>query len=441
MSQDENLTTSPEEEHDNLAELDGIGERYAAALAKAGVNSFSDLIKHTPKTLSEALRERAGVRISEKRIDSQNWIGQARQALGRKTLPIVSLPSTEEKSEEAQDPWEEHSTFQITFETRKLNGEQVWQTRVYDDRSGDEVPLLGVDMDAWANWILERAGFPTLTQEAKTETKGELEALQTDSERLQNERDALSRSLAVAEEQARQAKLQAETLERALQVTKGELETARTEAAQAKAEAESSAQSLKSMTQQAQAQIDAAFRVAVAAQGRQRPPEPAELESLETETQAPKSTAPATKRQQVAETSGKPSIAAGRSHLQVRIENVVVEGGDLPALRTGHVSFVIEGRQAPMVTRLAPCCVIEIRGVNPQGNTSILLARLEEPLSPNQFAYDVPFRLQDLKPGSYAVHTKLWLATPSGVITAVHQGNTIVQQSIAPSTSVKTTCS
>jgi hypothetical protein len=433
MSQEEN-THVPGEEYDDLSELDGIGERYAAALAEAGIKSFSDLIKYTPKTLSETLKERANVRISEKRIDTENWIGQARQALGRKKLPVVGLPASDEKVKDTEDKWTERGMFQITFESRKLNGEEVLQTRVYDDRSGDETALSGIDPDAWVNWILERTGLHVMTPKAQNEIQSEGAAAQTINEQLQSERDALKLSLSAAQAEAEKTQTRIVALEQ-------ELAAARAEVAEARAAAESKARSLDSVTQQAQAQLDAAFRALAAAQAGSRPSAAVEArgQAINATIQTQKSPPIAWVAQQN-HTPKKPPISvpvAPKPDLQIKIQNVTVEDKDSPQPREGRISFVIEGNGALLATRLMSSCIIEVRGVDQQGSSSTVLARIEEQLSPDKLQYDVPFTLQVPRPGTFKLHTNLRLKSAGGVVvTAGHEGRTIVQQSvIAPSSS------
>ncbi|MBZ0294208.1 MAG: hypothetical protein K8L99_16720 [Anaerolineae bacterium] len=418
MSQDEHTNYAPDAGNDNLAELDGIGERYAAALAQVGIHSFRDLIKYTPKTLSEVLKAQAGVKISEKRIDTENWIGQARQALGRKNLPVLDVSTSEETLEEEAENWEERGTFQVIFEVRQPNGEAIWQTRVYDDHSGDETPLEGVDPAVWANWILERTG---LDVQGESQEKGdeidrlqhEMDALQAKYEQALTEITQLQQDLeAAGAKTAAATEGQNEALMAEIQTLRANYE----EAVRARDQASAEAQSLQSVTQQLQAQLDAAIRSMVSARSgdkmppsghAQRPPLPAR----EARTQAVDQNGTA----QPADT-----IEAETPDLQVNIQDVIFSADSMPA--TGRILFGIEGRNALRVTHLtASSCVVEIRGVSPQGRASTLLAKLKVPLVPDQFVYEIPFELHIAEAGTYTLLTKLHLTSPGGSATAVHQ--------------------
>lgn len=60
---------------DDLTLIDGIGERYANALAEIGITSFAALAAQDPVELSRRMESR----VSAERIRRDDWIGQARQ--------------------------------------------------------------------------------------------------------------------------------------------------------------------------------------------------------------------------------------------------------------------------------------------------------------------------------------------------------------------------
>jgi hypothetical protein len=158
----ENNTNSPDTMHDDLQSLDDIGATTAQALDKIGIYSFADLAQYTPKTLSKVLREQAGLRVTAKRIETKNWIGQARAALAHKVIPTVRAGEPERGAEGADSAgWHEDASFSIFFDsTTGETGKRIWQTRVYDNASGREEALPGLDTVQWVNWIVERANLP-----------------------------------------------------------------------------------------------------------------------------------------------------------------------------------------------------------------------------------------------------------------------------------------
>lgn len=66
------------ESSDDLTRIDGIGPKYAQALEQLGIVSFARLGEQVAPALAEQLRAQ-GVRIIGARIESEDWIGQARQ--------------------------------------------------------------------------------------------------------------------------------------------------------------------------------------------------------------------------------------------------------------------------------------------------------------------------------------------------------------------------
>ena len=91
MGAEENVLTSVNDERDDLETIKGIGPTTADALYRIGVRRLADLAQYTPHTLAEALNEQAGLEVSPKRIETSDWIGQARtlaqQAKAKRRLP------------------------------------------------------------------------------------------------------------------------------------------------------------------------------------------------------------------------------------------------------------------------------------------------------------------------------------------------------------------
>ncbi|MBC8496321.1 MAG: DUF4332 domain-containing protein [Chloroflexi bacterium] len=62
----------PPSEPDDLAQIDGIGPKYAAVLMDAGVKSFAQLAQMKPEEVQEIIRAATG-----RAPDPANWIEQA----------------------------------------------------------------------------------------------------------------------------------------------------------------------------------------------------------------------------------------------------------------------------------------------------------------------------------------------------------------------------
>ena len=62
-------------EPDDLTRINGIGPRYAEALATVGITRFEQLAAQTPEALAELLAPY--VRVRAEQISERDWIGQA----------------------------------------------------------------------------------------------------------------------------------------------------------------------------------------------------------------------------------------------------------------------------------------------------------------------------------------------------------------------------
>ena len=162
--------------YDDLQAITDIGPKFADALRKIGIQHFSDLACHTPEELSKALIEQTNVNVSPARIEAKNWIGQASE----KAQQVSSRCNPHNEGSEGRNQpeaapnhpvWRQHADFSVFFDhITDEHGERIWQTRVYDGKSGDEEPLSGLDPALWVNWILDRAELPLPSGAFQTET-------------------------------------------------------------------------------------------------------------------------------------------------------------------------------------------------------------------------------------------------------------------------------
>lgn len=166
MGTEEHVAASADGKRDDLKTINGIGSKWADALHRTGVRRFEDLAQYTPHSLAKALLDQAGVKVPPERIEAKQWIGQARE-LAQHANP-GRTPANEE-TEAAGNPrqtapkrkWKQHAAFSVFFDYEiDEHGERIWQTRVYDNESGIEEPLPGIESTPWVNWILERAKLP-----------------------------------------------------------------------------------------------------------------------------------------------------------------------------------------------------------------------------------------------------------------------------------------
>jgi hypothetical protein len=175
MGTEENIAASVNDEHDGLEAIKGIGPKFSKALYEIGIRRFVDLAQYTSQDLSKTLLEQAGVKVPPERIEVNNWIGQARALAQRpntgRTLPEGEADAAKEPEEVPSPPtWRQHAGFSMFFDyVIDEHGEQVWQTRVYHDESGEERLVPGIETAQWVNWILERANLPIAAEPIPTE--------------------------------------------------------------------------------------------------------------------------------------------------------------------------------------------------------------------------------------------------------------------------------
>jgi hypothetical protein len=160
MTSNDPQHNAPVGERDDLRAIQGIGPKFADALYSIGIRRYGQLAHYTPAALVQALSEQTGLKVSPQRIETQDWLGQARLLAGRAgPEAIPSQPGTAPE----ELAWRQHAGFSLFFDYM-LNeqGERtwqtrVWQTRIYHDESGEEALFPGVTPDPWVAWILEQA--------------------------------------------------------------------------------------------------------------------------------------------------------------------------------------------------------------------------------------------------------------------------------------------
>lgn len=147
---------------DDLGRIEGIEPWIADLLRKCGVGHLASLAGLSPETLATALRERAFVELTTERIEREDWLGQARRLSGAGDWspgPSTAGPGAGPEAEGREKVGgQQAGGFSLFFDTvRDEEGEEVWQTRVYHEESGQEVVLPGIEPGPWASWILSHA--------------------------------------------------------------------------------------------------------------------------------------------------------------------------------------------------------------------------------------------------------------------------------------------
>ncbi len=72
---DDKEPAPPDRTPDDLTRIKDIGPRFAEALRRAGISTFSELAQETPESLAERMSPYVSVR--PQRIRDKDWIGQA----------------------------------------------------------------------------------------------------------------------------------------------------------------------------------------------------------------------------------------------------------------------------------------------------------------------------------------------------------------------------
>jgi len=169
---DENTSNSTGNPQDNLETIDGVDSRTAEALSHVGIHRLDDLAESTPGGLAKALKK-AGLRISSKRIEAMNWIGQAKEKLAERKedasssreADATAMP-VDQASEDQSSGWNLQAEFSLYFENQGSGQAEepwrtrVWKTRVRDRECDKEETFEGIEPRQWVNWILQQADLP-----------------------------------------------------------------------------------------------------------------------------------------------------------------------------------------------------------------------------------------------------------------------------------------
>jgi predicted flap endonuclease-1-like 5' DNA nuclease len=170
-------------EHDDLQKISGIGPKFAKALYQIGINSYTDLVQHTPEQLASLLTQQGNVKIAPERIEADHWLEQAQVFVAESydldsdldieevdTRPLSETAAEELAIGQKPQEWHQHAGFSLFFDYIVHNAdEREWQTRLYHEETGNEVLLEGTDTAVWANWVEKQANLPHPSAEEVSE--------------------------------------------------------------------------------------------------------------------------------------------------------------------------------------------------------------------------------------------------------------------------------
>jgi hypothetical protein len=186
MDELDQVLDTPPSNGDDLQQIKGIGQVIAQALNSIGIRRYSDLTRFTPESLADLLQVEIAS-ISPKRIERDDWIGQARvlaQLASTEGEPTEEETETAEEPEEGAPvppPWRQHAGFSVFFDYQTdESGKRVWQTRVYHDEADEQAPFEGLETAPWVNWVLEQAKLPIELTPTVTEVPPEPKPAETE---------------------------------------------------------------------------------------------------------------------------------------------------------------------------------------------------------------------------------------------------------------------
>ena len=172
----------PPENRDGLQQIKGIGQTIAQALNGLGIDRYADLVNFTPDGLADMLKARIPS-ISPKRIERENWIGQARALAHSQKESGPSQPEADEtlappaKGQEKdtgkalRKDWRELADFFISFGFAiSKEGKERLQTKAHHSQEDKAEQWDGIVTDELINWMLSQASL-SLPTETETQVK------------------------------------------------------------------------------------------------------------------------------------------------------------------------------------------------------------------------------------------------------------------------------
>ena len=186
---------APSEESNHLGrELrsSAMGTKKNVAASAGGERAdLETMSNEETRNRCKALAKSTGKRCKKAALPDAEYCPVHQRAAGRRAEQPNSerMPPEKEtaKAPEQASPkkkeWEQHAGFSVFFDYRvdkhgqqatDKQGKRIWQTRVYDNKSGTEEPLPGIDTAPWVNWVLKLADLPVTAEPISTETTASL---------------------------------------------------------------------------------------------------------------------------------------------------------------------------------------------------------------------------------------------------------------------------
>lgn len=167
--------TREKENVDDLTRIKGIADSVQEKLYQAGMYTFFDLAKNNPETIASTLEGLIG--FSAKRIERENWIGQAAQ---------FALLSDKVHERIVDNPYELRQSYAVfTIKLLLDAGNLVRRTEITDLRTQKKMVWAGWDLDKLNNFIRqntnremdseEKSSLATTLEDNELKFEGELQ--------------------------------------------------------------------------------------------------------------------------------------------------------------------------------------------------------------------------------------------------------------------------
>ena len=176
----------PSDDATDLQQVKGIGQKTVQALRDCGIGHCADLAGFTPERLADLLKTRIPS-ISAKRIERENWIGQARTlAQGQAEFEPPQIDADETPAPSAEDQrdrpgtshhkglgWRELADFFVSFGFEiDADGAEHLKTKAHHSQSDTSRTWDGIVSEELIAWMMDQAHLP-LPPETEPQASGE----------------------------------------------------------------------------------------------------------------------------------------------------------------------------------------------------------------------------------------------------------------------------
>ena len=164
----------PSDDATDLQQVKGIGRKTVQALRDCGIHHCADLASFTPERLADLLKTRIPS-ISSKRIERENWLGQARMlAQGQAEFELAQMEADETPALSAEDQregpipshhkglgWRELADFFVSFGFEiDADGAEHLKTKAHHSQSDTSETWDGIVSEELIAWMMDQAHLP-----------------------------------------------------------------------------------------------------------------------------------------------------------------------------------------------------------------------------------------------------------------------------------------